>query len=161
VALTSTLRDRPYREQRRAREFLTFVVVGGIGYLVDVGVFNLLRYAGEPGLLEHKPLTAKAISVAVATIVTYAGNRHWTWRHRAWSATHREFAIFVLLNVVGMAIALACLALSHYVLGLTGPIADNVSANVVGLAFGTTFRFWAYPRWVFRASTNTASGVEP
>jgi putative flippase GtrA len=155
VALTSTLREPAYREQRRAREFLAFVVVGGFGYLVDVGVFNLLRYAGEPGVLEHKPLTAKAISVAVATIVTYAGNRHWTWRHRAWSSTHREFAVFVLLNAVGMAIALACLAMSHYALGLTSPIADNVSANVVGLALGTAFRFWAYPRWVFRADART------
>ena len=152
MALISTLRDPAYREQRRAREFMAFVVVGGFGYLVDVGVFNLLRYAGDPGVLEHKPLTAKAISVAVATIVTYAGNRHWTWRHRAWSSTHREFAVFVLLNAVGMAIALACLAMSHYAFGLTSPLADNLSANGVGLALGTAFRFWAYPRWVFRAT---------
>ena len=57
--------------------------VGGVGFIVDVTVFDLLRYAGEPGLLEHKPLTAKGISVAVATVFTYLGNRHWTWRHRA------------------------------------------------------------------------------
>ena len=132
------------------RELLAFAVVGGLGYLVDVGVFNLLRYAGDPGVLEHKPLTAKAISVAAATVVTYVGNRHWTWRHRAWSSTHREFAVFVVLNLVAMAIALACLATSHYVLGFTGPVSDNVSANVVGLVLGTGFRFWAYRRWVFR-----------
>jgi putative flippase GtrA len=150
VALTQALRAPLTRRHSRARELLAFAVVGGVGYLVDVAVFNLLRYAGEPGVLEHKPLTAKAISVAMATIVTYVGNRHWTWRHRAWSSTHREFAIFVLLNAVGMAIALACLAGSHYVLGLTSPVADNVSANGVGLALGTAFRFWAYRRWVFR-----------
>jgi putative flippase GtrA len=150
VSLTSTLRRPDTRSRRRVRELLAFAVVGGLGYLVDVGLFNLLRYAGEPGVLEHKPLTAKAISVAAATVVTYAGNRYWTWRHRAWSSTHREFAMFVLLNLVGMAIALACLAMSHYVFGLTGPVADNVSANVVGLFLGTAFRFWAYRRWVFR-----------
>jgi putative flippase GtrA len=150
VSLTSTLIRLDIRSQRRGRELLAFAVVGGFGYLVDVGVFNLLRYAGEPGLLEHKPLTAKAISVATATIVTYVGNRYWTWRHRAWSSTHREFAMFVLLNLVGMAIALACLAASHYLLAMTGPVADNVSANVVGLGLGTAFRFWAYRRWVFR-----------
>jgi putative flippase GtrA len=150
VSLTPALNRPDIRSRRRVRELLAFAIVGGFGYLVDVGVFNLLRYAGEPGLLEHKPLTAKAISVAVATIVTYTGNRHWTWRHRAWSRTHHEFAMFVLLNLVGMAIALACLAISHYVLGMTGPVADNVSANVVGLALGTAFRFFAYRRWVFR-----------
>ncbi|HEU0286253.1 MAG TPA: GtrA family protein [Nocardioidaceae bacterium] len=162
MTLTTTLREPTSRPQQRAREFLAFVVVGGFGYLVDVGLFNLLRYAGDPGLLEHKPLTAKAISVSVATVVTYLGNRYWTWRHRAWSSTHREFAIFVVLNAIGMAIALVCLAVSHYLLGFTGPLADNLSANVVGLALGTAFRFWAYPRFVFRAMpVSTASADAP
>lgn len=150
MTLTSTLSRSASRPRWQVRELLVFTVVGGVGYLVDVGLFNLLRYAGEPGLLESKPLTAKAISVAAATVVTYAGNRHWTWRDRVWSSTHREFAVFVVLNAIGMAIALGCLAFSHYVLGLTGPVADNVSANGAGLVLGSTFRFWAYRRWVFR-----------
>jgi len=44
------------------------------------------------------------------------------------------------------------LAVSHYLLGLQSPLADNISANVVGLAAGTTFRFWAYRRYVFSES---------
>jgi hypothetical protein len=28
-------------------------------------------------------------------------------------------------------------------------VADNIAANVIGLAAGTTFRFWAYKRFVF------------
>ena len=150
MTLTSTLSRSAARRRTRLQELLTFAVVGALGYLVDVGLFNVLRYAGEPGLLEDKPLTAKAMSVAAATVVTYAGNRHWTWRDRAWSSAHREFAIFVVLNAVGMVIALGCLAFSHYVLGFTGPVADNVSANGAGLVLGSTFRFWAYRRWVFR-----------
>ncbi len=139
------------RHSRLLRELLLFGLVGGLGFVTDVGVFNLLRYAGEPGLLENKPLTAKAISVVAATMVTYLGNRHWTWGHRAWSGARREYVVFFALNAVGMAIALACLATSHYLLGLTSPLADNVSANGVGLVLGTGFRFWAYRRWVFRA----------
>jgi len=133
-----------------AHQLTGFATVGGLGYVVDVTAFNLLRYAGEPGLLEHKPLTAKAISVALATVVTYLGNRHWTWRDRAWRGMHREYVVYFVLNGVGMAIALACLAVSHYLLDLTSALADNISANVVGLALGTAFRFWAYPRYVFR-----------
>ena len=82
-------------------------------------LFNLLRYAGDPGVLEHKPLTAKAISVTVATIVTYLGNRHWTWAERERSGARREVTLFFVLNGIGMAIALGCLAVSHYVLDLT------------------------------------------
>lgn len=126
-----------------------FGLVGLTGYATDVGIFNLLRYAGEPGVLEAKPLTAKVLSVAVAIVVTYLGNRHWTWRYRPRRGHHREFVLFVVFSLAGMAISLLCLGVSHYALGLTGPLADNVSANVVGLVLGTVFRFWAYRTHVF------------
>ena len=132
------------------REAAKFGVVGAVGFVVDVGVFNLLRYAGNPGLLEHKPLTAKALSVTVATIVTYLGNRHWTWAERERSGARREVTLFFILNGIGMAIALGCLAVSHYALDLRSPLADNISANVVGLVLGMIFRFWSYRTFVFR-----------
>ena len=127
-------------------------MVGGVGFTTDVGLFNLLRFAGDPGLLEDKPLTAKAISVLVATIVTYFGNRHWTWRDRPRRSLRREGLLFFGFNLVGMAIALACLGVSHYALGLSSPLADNISANGFGLVLGTSFRFWAYRTYVFSPS---------
>jgi hypothetical protein len=42
-----------------------------------------------------------------------------------------------------------CLVVSHDLLGLTSLIADNISANVVGLGLGTAFRFLTYRRYVF------------
>jgi putative flippase GtrA len=137
------------RVRTLAHEAAKFGVVGTLGFIVDVGVFNLLRYAGDPGLLEHKPLTAKAISVTCATVVTYLGNRHWTWADRARSARHREAMLFFLFNGLGMLISLACLAVSHYLLDLHSALADNISANGVGLALGMMFRFWAYRTYVF------------
>ena len=137
------------RRSRLARELGAFGLVGLVGYCVDVGVFNLLRYAGDTGLLEGMPLTAKAVSVAVATVVTYAGHRHWTWRHRGRGRARREVTLFFVFNGAGLGIALACLWVSHYALGLTGAVADNLSANVVGLALATGFRFWAYRTHVF------------
>ncbi len=131
------------------RELGAFGVVGLVGYAVDVGVFNLLRYAGDPGVLEDKPLTAKVVSVVVATLVTYVGNRHWTWRGRPRQRVHREVILFFVVNVLGLAISLVCLAVSHYLLGYTSALADNVSANGVGLVLGTTFRFWGYRTHVF------------
>ena len=130
-------------------EIAKFGVVGAVAFVVDVTVFNLLRYHGGEGVLYEKPLTAKAISTVVATVVAYLGNRFWTFRHRDRVGYAREYALFFLFNGIGMLIALGCLWVSHYLLGLTSPLADNISANVVGLALGTMFRFWAYRRWVF------------
>jgi putative flippase GtrA len=138
------------RLRRLVHEALRFGVVGGIGFIIDVSVFNLVRYAGDPGLLEHKPLTAKAVSVAVATVFTYLGNRHWTWRERARTGARREVTLFFVLNGIGMLIAVACLAVSHYLLDLRSPFADNISANVVGLFLGMLFRFWSYRTFVFK-----------
>ena len=151
---TSTL--TPPKPSRLRSEILVFGFVGLAGYITDVGLFNLLRYAGEPAILEHKPLTAKIASVAVAMLVTYLGNRHWTWRGRARDKQHHEIVLFVVFNLIGMGIAVGCLGVSHYVLGLTSPLADNLSANGVGLVLGTVFRFWAYRTYVFRDESATA-----
>lgn len=126
---------------------MKFGTVGALAYVVDVGLFNVLLAA------TGKPLTSKTLSVLVATTVAYGGNRHWTFRHRDRSGLRREYTLFAMLNGVGLAIALVCLATSHYLLGFTSPLADNIAANVVGLALGTTFRFWSYRRWVFRELT--------
>ncbi len=133
------------------REFSKFGVVGMVALVVDVGLFNLLMFAGGGGPLADKPLTAKAVAVIAATTVSYALNRNWTFSHRGRTHVLREYGLFFLLNGVAMGIALGCLWFSHYALGLTSPLADNISANVVGLAMGTLFRFWSYRKWVFPA----------
>ncbi len=147
----------PSRRLCLLRELGAFGVVGLTGFVVDVGLFNVLRYAGDPGLLVDKPLTAKVISVVLATLVTFAGNRHWTWRHRPRRDARREVALFFAVNAIGLGICLVCLAVSHYVLGMTSALADNISANGVGLVLSTTFRFWGYRTHVFRDSDRSAA----
>lgn len=132
----------------RLAELVRFGFVGGLAFVVDAGLFNLLRF-GPGELLGHKPLTAKVVSVAVATVVAWLGNRYWTFAARRTGNRRREFVAFAVANVIGMAIAVCCLAFSHYVLGLTSPLADNIAANVVGLVLGTIFRYLAYRFFVF------------
>jgi putative flippase GtrA len=129
-------------------EIAKFGVVGLVAFVVDVAVFNFLLYHSS-GLLHGKPTTAKVVSTLVATVVSYIGNRFWTFRHRDRVGNAREYVLFFLINGIGLAIAAGCVAFSNYVLGLTSPLANNISANVVGLGLGTMFRFWAYRKWVF------------
>ncbi len=152
-----TLLAAYYRLGQLVRELMKFGVVGGFAFVVDVGLFNLLLH------LTDKPLTSKAVATIVATTVAYAGNRSWTFRRRSRSTVRREYSLFFLLNGVGLAIALACLGVSHYLLDFTSRLSDNIAANGVGMVLGTTFRFWSYRRWVFPqlVATSAAPGGGP
>ena len=144
--MTSLLRSLP---RPFSREVSTFLAVGGTGYVVDVVSFNLLR--SEPVFAAADPSYARVVAVGLAMLVTYFGNRLLTWRGRSAGDRRREVGLFIAFNVVGMGISVACLLVSHDLLGLTSRWADNVSANVVGLALGTLFRFWSYRAYVFAA----------
>ena len=139
---------------RRLRAELTkFGTVGGFAYIIDVGLFNLLRFS-DMSPINDKPITSKIVSAGIATLFAYAGNRYWTFKHREAKSHAESLPVFVGLNLVGMAIAAICLGVSHYLLGFTSPAADNIAANVVGTGFGTLFRFWGYRRFVFTAPTS-------
>ena len=151
-----------FRDQFAAlfHEVAKFGVVGLGALVVDIGLFNLLRFSGGQGPMFDRPISAKIVSVAVATLVAYFGNRYWTFRDRGRTRMSRELAMFFLLNGVGMLIAISCLYVSHYVLGLTSALADNLSANVIGLGLGTLFRFWSYRKWVFPELANNPADRE-
>lgn len=136
------------RFESLVRELGRFGVVGAIAYAVDTAILIALSAA-------INPLLAKTISTAVSATAAFVGNRYWTWRDRPRSGLHREYALYFFFNVVGLGIGLACLGVSHYLLGRTWPVltshlADVVSANVVGMVLGTLFRFWSYRRFVFQ-----------
>ena len=131
-------------------QFTRFGVVGLVGFVIDFGVFNLLRATVfTPENLHEGPVLAKVISTALAILANWIGNRFWTFRQHRGRQLWREFAEFLVVSLGGMAIGLLCLWVSHYVLGFTSILADNISGNVIGLALGTAFRFTFYKLWVF------------
>jgi putative flippase GtrA len=137
------------RIQNLVPEASKFLTVGAVAYVVDFGVFNLLRFAGEFAPLASKPLTAKVISAFLATLVAYFGNKNWTYASRKGQERRKEIIWFFGLNMVAMVIAVVCLWFSHYVLGLDSALADNISANFIGVGLGTLFRFVTYRKFVF------------
>ncbi|MDY7088714.1 MAG: GtrA family protein [Actinomycetota bacterium] len=150
---TSATQPIGLRSRLRAliRELGKFGIVGGVAFAIDVAIFNVLLQSG------FETLIAKTVSTVIATTFAFAGNRFWTWRHRAHSHMARQYTTFFVLNAIGLGIGLACLAISHYGLGQLSPIfqtqlADNISGQLVGTAAGSLFRFWSYRRFVFPAS---------
>lgn len=147
---SSIRRAVAYLYERLIRYAVKFGVVGLIGYFVDVGLFNALRLGafGADHFFQG-PLGAKIVSVTVATLVTWFGNRYWTFREHRRQNFVLELLEFAGIAVVGMGISLLCLYISHYLLGFTSLLADNISTNVIGLVIATAFRFLMYRFWVY------------
>jgi putative flippase GtrA len=143
-----SLLSRWYRRFRLLiHEGAKFGVVGGIGFAVTEIGFNLLRFDAGAGLF-----TANAIATIAATVVTFLGNRHWTFRHREGNGTARESVMFFALNGVGLLIQYASVEFAKEALGV--PVSDKLAINVaylIGIAIATVFRFWSYRRWVWFA----------
>ena len=127
-----------------SREVAKFGAVGAVAFVVNVGLFNLL----SAGPLDGHEKLSLIIASAVSIVVAWFGSRYWTFRHRE-QRSRGAFITFVVMNVIGAAIAVVCLAISHDLLGLDSLLADNISGNVIGVGLGTLFRFWAYRTFVF------------
>ena len=127
-----------------------FGAVGLVGFAIDVTVFNLLRTTiFDPHLVALGPIYAKIVSTVLAILANWIGNRYWTFGNNRQSRTLREGIEFFAVSLAGMGIGLACLWFTHYVLGHTSVVADNISSNVIGLGLGAIFRFTLYRYWVF------------
>lgn len=135
------------------RELLKFGIVGGTTFVIDNAIWYVLKFT----ILETKPVTAKAIAIIIATIVSYVLNREWSFRTRGGRETHHEAALFFLVSGVAVVINLIPPYISRYVLDLEVPhvtllvqeIADFLSGSIIGMLLAMFFRFWGFKRWVF------------
>jgi putative flippase GtrA len=127
-------------------EFAKFGVIGVVGLVITNGGYDLLHYQAGMG-----PVTATTFATIAATIVSYIGNRYWSFRHRARTGVLRETVVFFVLNGLGLLIQDAAVGFNYYVLGLRHADAADFVALNVGIAAATLFRFWSYRKWVWLA----------
>jgi putative flippase GtrA len=159
--LTRALPARPLPSRltclyQRFRQVIHEGAKFGIVGLVGIGVTNL-TFIPLHQVLHLGPLTSVTIATILATVVTFLGNRYWSFRHRAGAGAPRETVTFFLLNGVGLLIQYAVLGFSNYGLGLTTKL-ENVIAVNLGIGLGTLFRFWSYRKWVWAAPPDDGVG---
>jgi putative flippase GtrA len=127
------------------REVAKFGAVGGVGLLVNLLVFNLVRHTTDLQVVR-----ASVIATVVAIGSNYLGFRYFTYRDRDKTRRTREMTLFVLFSAVGLVIENGVLYTATYGFGWDGPLQSNVF-KFVGIGVATLFRFWSYRTWVFRA----------
>jgi putative flippase GtrA len=139
------------------REVAAFGVVGAVAFVVDNAGYNLLVF-GLPGgayggPMEASPIAASVVATGAATIFSWVGNRTWTYRHQRREKVAHEFALFVVVNLVGIVITAGTVLLSREVLGLESVLSDNI-ARITGWVLATLFRFVTYRKYVFVGAVN-------
>ncbi|MFD9397067.1 GtrA family protein [Streptomyces sp. NPDC060000] len=131
--------------RRVVRELAKFGAVGGVGLLVNLGVFNLVRH-----LTDLPVVRASVIATVVSIVFNYVGFRYFTYRDRDKSGRTKELTLFLLFSTVGLVIENGLLFAATYGFGWDSPLQSNVF-KFVGIGIATLFRFWSYRTWVFRA----------
>jgi putative flippase GtrA len=133
------------------KEIAAFGLVGAIGLIVDLSLFNLFFNDGQ--------IVAKTISTTVATAVTYVGNRYLSFSHRARTGLGREAGYFFVINLIALIGALLIIAVFSYPLHFKHHVVVMNVVNLFTIGLGTIFRFWAYKRFVFLHPDRVAAGL--
>ncbi|MGW6391275.1 GtrA family protein [Streptomyces sp. NPDC055103] len=161
LQLTAWSRRVPGWVQKIWREVAAFGIVGALAFVVETASFNLLIF-GSPsaggGLLGDLPVLASVVATLLAMVVSWVGNKYWTYRDRRGAVDRREVTLFVAVNLAGMAVTAVPVYVSHELMGFTSPLSDNV-ARLVGWAAATVLRFVAYRSLVFTPSGEDSAHV--
>jgi putative flippase GtrA len=127
------------------KELGAFGVVGGLSFLIDVGLFQFL-YAGA-GL---GAVTAKLLATAVAMTAAFAGHRYWSFSHRARTGLRGEYLRFSVLNGATLLLGVLTIAVVRHPLQQESALVLQ-AANIGAIVVGTVIRYLGYRAWVFPA----------
>ena len=133
------------RARRRLKELGAFGVVGGIAFVVDIGLFQLLY-----GHLDVGAVTAKTLATLVSMSVAFLGHRNWAFAHRDKTTIRRSFTLFTLINVFTLVLGAAIIWFVRYPLDQERLLVIQ-AANIASIGLNSVLRYLAYRRWVFPA----------
>lgn len=157
--------------EKEAKRFVKFALVGVIGFVVDFGIFNLL-FAPFSGLLaDGMPLhvwlagygiadeqvvalagtAAGFVSFLAAILSNFLWNRYWTYPDSRSKSLRRQFAQFVLVSLAGIIIRVPLMAfttplfirLTNTVAALR-PLADRIGSNLALMLAVVVVMFWNF-----------------
>ena len=112
--------------KRLIAQIMKFGVVGVIAFVIDYG---LLIFLTEVFGIDS--LVSATISFTVSVIFNYLASMRYVFAHKQGLSRRREFAIFVVLSVIGLAINNVCLWLGVDMFGVDYRISKIVVTAIV------------------------------
>jgi putative flippase GtrA len=120
-----------------------YLAIGGGLAVLEIALYQLFYGGHLTGAV-----VAKALATVIATVAAYLLHKYISFGHRTGQETHREFVLFVALNVATFLVGVAIIAFARYALGLTSVLSLQ-AANIFSIGVGVVLRFWGYRRFVF------------
>jgi putative flippase GtrA len=121
-------------------QLVRFGIVGGIGFLVNVGVYALFVHGVGA---DYRAAAVAAWLVAVAN--NFVLNRHWTFDARD-GLVHFQAMRFLVVSLVAFGFSLLLLTLFVEAAGL-----PKVASQALAVAASTPLNFLGNKLWSFRA----------
>lgn len=133
-------------------ELAKFVLVGGLNFLVNIGVLNLLIFIAS---IASGPAFSvfKGTSFIAAVINSYLFNKFWTFGAGDKKEAGKEFISFFIVSLIGFVINNVIASLIVNWIGPQWGVAENVWANIgaiVAAFTGMSWNFIGYKFFVFK-----------
>ena len=122
-------------------QILKFGVVGIIATVIDFGVLYILS---QP--LGMDPVLSAGISFCVSLVFNYVASMRYVFTHREDMSRSREFVIFLVLSLIGLAINEAIMAAGVAVLGNSALAV--MGTKVLATAIVMVWNFVSRKKWL-------------
>lgn len=137
------------------KELGAFGIVGGVAFVVDVGLFQVLY-----GYLDVGAVTSKTLATLVSMCVAFLGHRNWAFAHRDRTTVRRSFSRFALINLGTLVLGATIVWFVRYPLGQESLLIVQL-ANIGSIGLNSVLRYLAYRRWVFPAIAGAPAPPTP
>lgn len=129
------------RMKKLIEQILKFGVVGIIATVIDFGVLYVLS---QP--LGMDPVISAGISFCVSLVFNYVASMRYVFTHREDMSRSREFVIFLVLSLIGLAINEATMAAGVAVLGNSALAV--MGTKVLATAIVMVWNFVSRKKWL-------------
>ena len=120
---------------KEVKRFAKFSVVGLTNTVIDIALFNILLYVGLNIYL------ATSIAFLFAVTNSYFLNRSWTFSDRKSHQAGRQYSLFLLVALCGLAVNNIIVFLALHFLHIANPL---IKANIIRLSAIGVVVFWNY-----------------
>lgn len=156
---------------KEIKRFIKFIIVGGMGFFVDFGSFNLFHALGlgaavagtmpiaRDYFIEHPEVIEQTCSFTLAVISNFVWNYFWIYPEARDANQAKKITKFVIVSVVGLIIGVPVFAVAIAVirpfvasLGLAD-VPFNLVGNLALMTRVGVLLFWNFfvnRKWTYR-----------